>query len=134
VAGAVGILNSAYRHAGPQLESFVITSSVAAIVDPTKPKYAFSEEDWNTYSYDRAKDLGDEAPSGMLYQASKVAAERAVWEFKKNHVVRRTSHYSRPFMLLLSSPRIGIQAATGSRSAFPWNNTQAVTVDIPAFL
>jgi len=77
---------------------------VAAIVDPTKPKYSFCEKDWNTYSYDRAKELGGEAPSGMLYQASKVAAERAVWEFKKEHNVRRDSRYSYPFMLLCSVP------------------------------
>ena len=97
VAGAIGILTSAYKHAGPQLESFIITSSVAAIVDLTKRKYAFSEKDWNTYSYDRAKELGDEAPSAMLYQASKVAAERAVWEFKEKHNVRRNSSSTPPW-------------------------------------
>lgn len=78
----------------------------------------------------------------MLYQASKVAAERAVWEFKKNHVVRRASCSSPPLMLLLFIPRGGTQTASpanvsilsdcasnGYRNfvCIPRNGTQAAT-------
>lgn len=78
----------------------------------------------------------------MLYQSSKVAAERAVWEFKKNHVVRRASCSSRPLMLLLFIPRGGTQtttpahvsilsdcASTGYRNivCIPRNGTQTAT-------
>ncbi|MCJ1419424.1 hypothetical protein MMC32_005779 [Xylographa parallela] len=85
VAGAVGILLSAYKHAGPQLESFVLTSSVAAIIDPSKKPYDFTEADWNTYSGAKSKELGDAAPGGLLYQASKAEAERAMWAFRDEH-------------------------------------------------
>ncbi|MCJ1394595.1 hypothetical protein MMC18_007475, partial [Xylographa bjoerkii] len=85
VAGAAGILLSAYKHAGPQLESFVLTSSVAAIVDPSKKPYDFTEADWNTYSGAKAKELGDKAPGGLLYQASKTEAERAIWAFRDEY-------------------------------------------------
>ncbi|MCJ1405848.1 hypothetical protein MMC11_009078 [Xylographa trunciseda] len=85
VAGAAGILLSAYKHAGPQLESFVLTSSVAAIVDPSKKPYDFTEADWNTYSVAKAKEQGEEAPSGLLYQASKTEAERAIWTFRDEY-------------------------------------------------
>ena len=90
VAGATGILLSAYKHAGPQLESFVLTSSVAAIIDPSKKPYDFSEADWNTYSVAKAKELGEEAPGGLLYQASKVEAEKAIWAFRDEHHVGKT--------------------------------------------
>ncbi|MCJ1285803.1 hypothetical protein MMC26_005144 [Xylographa opegraphella] len=85
VAGAAGILLSAYKHAGPQLESFVLTSSVAAIIDPSKKPYDFTEADWNTYSVAKAKELGEEAPGGLLYQASKTEAERAIWVFRDEY-------------------------------------------------
>lgn len=85
VAGAAGVLQSSYKHGGPQLESFVLTSSVAAIIDPSKTSYAFTEADWNTYSGPKAKELGEDAPSGLLYQASKVEAERAIWTFRDEY-------------------------------------------------
>ena len=87
VAGAAGILLSAYKHAGPQLESFVLTSSVAAIIDPSKKPFNFTEADWNTYSAAKAKELGEGAPGGLLYQASKTEAERAIWAFRDEYKV-----------------------------------------------
>ena len=108
VAGAVGILTSAYKHAGPQLESFVITSSVAAILDPSKIPYTFTEADWNTYSYDKAKELGDQAPAGLLYQASKTAAERSIWQFRDEYKVSRlgywTIHAWPSFTIIIAEP------------------------------
>ncbi|KPI37671.1 putative uncharacterized oxido [Cyphellophora attinorum] len=51
VQGNTSILTSALNHAGPQLQSFVLTSSVAAVVDrwahPFTEPYAYSEADWN---------------------------------------------------------------------------------------
>ncbi|MCJ1479083.1 hypothetical protein MMC13_007767 [Lambiella insularis] len=85
VAGAAGILLSAHQHAGPQLSAFVLTSSVAAVNDPSQPSRAFSEADWNTYSAPRARELGAQAPPGLLYQVSKVEAERALWAFRDEY-------------------------------------------------
>ena len=87
VRGAVGMLESAFKHAGPQLESVVITSSVAAIYDPSKRPYTFTEADWNTWAEAKAKELGGEAPSSTLYPASKVAAEKAFWKFRDDNQV-----------------------------------------------
>lgn len=89
VGGATGILQSAIQHAGPGLESFVLTSSVGAMLDPspTKDHYTFSEVDWNEWAIPKAKELGDAAPSALLYYASKVASERAVWEIRDSRKV-----------------------------------------------
>lgn len=86
VQGSLGILNSAYKHAGPQLESFVVTSSVAAIQDPSKVSHQFTEADWNEWAAPKAKS-GD---TSALYSASKTLAERAIWEFKDQKKVRFT--------------------------------------------
>ncbi len=87
VNGALSILNSAYKHAGPQLESFVITSSFAAVSDPSKRRYTFTAADWNTWAEKEHKRLGAETPSRILYPASKAAAERAIWNFRDEHKV-----------------------------------------------
>jgi nucleoside-diphosphate-sugar epimerase len=85
VAGTMTLLNSALEHAGPQLEAVIVTSSVAAISDPKPPGYVFTEVDFalnatNVAEANRAE--GKDAP-GVLYSASKQAAEKAVWTFKE---------------------------------------------------
>ncbi|KAI4092849.1 MAG: hypothetical protein LQ344_003214 [Seirophora lacunosa] len=86
VAGAISILDSAIRHAGPRLSSFVFTSSFAACIDPQAPlPKTFTENDWNTWAEAEAKSkefeaLEDGAKGLVLYRASKTAAERAVWQ------------------------------------------------------
>lgn len=86
VGGNLSILNSAKAHAGSQLEVFVVTSSVAAIVDRWKqpPHYAYSEADWNTTGESVARESEESAETFLApvaYGASKAAAERAVWEW-----------------------------------------------------
>jgi nucleoside-diphosphate-sugar epimerase len=57
----------------------VITSSFAAIVDPSKgfwPEHTWSEEDWNPITQKEA----EENPISA-YRASKTFAEKAAWEF-----------------------------------------------------
>ncbi|MCJ1267695.1 hypothetical protein MMC22_007581 [Lobaria immixta] len=78
VQGSLGILNSAFKHAGPRLESFVLTSSVAAVRDKYNPTQIYTEEDWNEWAEPQAKD-GD---TTALYAASKTMGERAIWEFR----------------------------------------------------
>ncbi|KAI4115209.1 MAG: hypothetical protein LQ345_004149 [Seirophora villosa] len=95
VAGAISILDSAIRHAGPRLSSFVFTSSIAACTDPQAPlPKTFTENDWNTWAEAEAKskefeELEDAAKGPVLYQASKTAAERAVWQWREEKKVSR---------------------------------------------
>lgn len=94
VNGAVSILNAAYKHAGPQLESFVTTSSFAAVSDPSKRPYTFTAADWNTWAEAEYKKLGSDTPPTILYPASKAAAERAIWNFRDEHKVSTCSAHS----------------------------------------
>jgi nucleoside-diphosphate-sugar epimerase len=67
----------------------VITSSVAAVVSiKNDPEYTFTEADFATSSFDQAtkdRETGVTTPAGILYGASKTAADRAVWQFRKEH-------------------------------------------------
>ncbi|KAI9721280.1 MAG: hypothetical protein M1812_002442 [Candelaria pacifica] len=87
IQGCTSILRSALAHGGSQLESFVVTSSVAAVTDyrANDPTYSYTELDWNNGAEAKARELGNEASTALLYPASKVAAEKAVWEFRANY-------------------------------------------------
>ena len=55
VNGNRSILNSAF-YAGPQLKASVLTSSIAAITEVTKPdNHNFREADWNDWAYGAAQ-------------------------------------------------------------------------------
>jgi nucleoside-diphosphate-sugar epimerase len=83
VNGNLSILNSALT-AGPQLASFVLTSSIAAVADKWKnpPDYALTESDWNTSSLSVAR---ENFTPPVAYGASKAAAERALWDWRSTH-------------------------------------------------
>ncbi|TGO81552.1 hypothetical protein BPOR_1107g00010 [Botrytis porri] len=71
--------------AGPQLKAVVVTSSAIAVVDPRTDSYTFTESDFaSSYLTQAQKDLQENRPSdvGLLYAASKSAAESAVWKFR----------------------------------------------------
>jgi nucleoside-diphosphate-sugar epimerase len=90
VKGSETLLTSALK-AGPQLTSVVVTSSVAAVINPKEGEYTFTEADFASVSLDRATEEleeGIKTPTWVLYGASKTAAERAVWKFKDEHKVR----------------------------------------------
>jgi len=86
--GSETLLESALK-AGPQLASVVVTSSAVAVVDPKeKPGYVFTESDFASVRLAQAikdKEEGVKTPGGVLYAASKTAAERAVWKFRDQH-------------------------------------------------
>ncbi|KAH9221212.1 hypothetical protein DL95DRAFT_382081 [Leptodontidium sp. 2 PMI_412] len=88
IRGSEVILDSALK-AGPQLSSVVITSSAAAIYDANKSSpYTFTESDFASFALDRAeadKEQGLVTPPGILYSASKTAADRAVWRWRDEH-------------------------------------------------
>lgn len=91
--GTLSILASACSHAGPQLEAFVWTSSTAAISDPSKSPYDFTEADWNDWAVPKAQEVGDAAPPGLLYTAAKTAAEKALWKFRDDKKVFFKPHF-----------------------------------------
>ncbi len=83
IKGTTSILQAVEKYA-PQVKRIVITSSFAAIADPTqglRPGYTYSEKDWNPVTYEQAKS-GD---GSTAYCASKTFAEKAAWEFVENH-------------------------------------------------
>ncbi|KAF2687460.1 NAD(P)-binding protein [Lentithecium fluviatile CBS 122367] len=78
VIGTTGILKSIKKSA-PSVKRVVITSSFAALVNPSKgnwPGHEYSEEDWNPITLEEAH---ENAASG--YRASKTFAEKAAWDF-----------------------------------------------------
>jgi NADPH-dependent methylglyoxal reductase len=86
IGGATGILNSALKSAGPQLESVVVTSSIAAVTNMARPKdHSFTETDWNDYVMEAVK--MPDPPAVLFYSASKNAAEKAVWEWRDRNQV-----------------------------------------------
>ena len=81
IQGNLSILNSAKGHAGPQLSSFVLTSSIAAVVDRWKqpPAHVYTEADWNTSGEAVAR---ESFTAPVAYGASKTAAERTLWTWR----------------------------------------------------
>ncbi|KAI0674146.1 NAD(P)-binding protein [Trametes maxima] len=80
VQGTTGILKSAQAH-GSAVKRVVITSSTAAVLEPTTTPRVFSEENWNEDSVAEVKEKGRAASQPGKYRASKTLAERAAWEF-----------------------------------------------------
>lgn len=87
VAGNQILLNSALEKAGPQLQAVITTSSMAAINEPPQPPGTILTENvFATRALDKAKSdkaAGIQTHPHVLYFASKVAAERALWEFRE---------------------------------------------------
>ncbi|KAJ3576029.1 hypothetical protein NP233_g699 [Leucocoprinus birnbaumii] len=89
-SAALQILKSALAH-GKNLKRVVYTSSTGAIrrsevVETSGPiTKIYTENDWNDDSVELVKKLGKDAKASDKYQASKVYAERAAWDFVKAH-------------------------------------------------
>jgi nucleoside-diphosphate-sugar epimerase len=78
IIGTTGILESIKKNA-PSVKQVVITSSFAAIVNPSKgfwPGHSYSEDDWNPITVEEAH---ENPMTG--YRASKTFAEKAAWDF-----------------------------------------------------
>ncbi|KAF9529905.1 D-lactaldehyde dehydrogenase [Crepidotus variabilis] len=84
VQGTVGMLRSALK-AGSQIKRIVITSSVAAIINPTTEPRVWNEDDWNTSAAEEFERLGAATSSITLYRLSKTLAEQAAWDFYKKY-------------------------------------------------
>ncbi|KAM7196781.1 hypothetical protein V8F33_005900 [Rhypophila sp. PSN 637] len=83
VEGLKQALNAAYENQDT-VKSFVFMSSTAAIISEKNGDYTFAEADWNTYAERMVAEKGVmAAPRHVVYEASKVAAEREFWSFKE---------------------------------------------------
>ncbi|GKZ77727.1 hypothetical protein AnigIFM56816_000508 [Aspergillus niger] len=80
VNGTVGILRSVHKYA-PTVKKVVITSSFAAMWNPSKPAGSkYSESDWNKVTWEEAVSPAN-AQGQAGYRTSKALAEREAWEF-----------------------------------------------------
>lgn len=64
-----------------QLKSFVFMSSASAVRMRVPDPVTFTEADWNTQAEAEVKEAGDSAFGHVVYAVSKVAAERALWDW-----------------------------------------------------
>ncbi|KAF2973232.1 hypothetical protein GQX73_g389 [Xylaria multiplex] len=79
VNGTVGLLQAIYKNA-PTVKRVVVTSSSAAILDPTQPTKTYSEADWCPITQEQAL-----VGPANGYRASKTFAERAAWKFVEDN-------------------------------------------------
>ncbi|KAK6543553.1 hypothetical protein TWF694_000297 [Orbilia ellipsospora] len=80
--GTLSILQSA-KSLGTSIKTFIQMSSIVAIWDPTvQGAYTFSEKDWNNAALPMTEKLGKQTPGFIIYMASKVASEKALWKFR----------------------------------------------------
>ncbi|KAJ3559129.1 hypothetical protein NM688_g524 [Phlebia brevispora] len=84
VAGTTGLLQSALKY-GTTVKRVVSTSSCATIFEFVPKPCVYTEENWNELSVKTVKEKGREAGADHKYCASKVLAERAVWDFVESH-------------------------------------------------
>ncbi|KAH6910649.1 D-lactaldehyde dehydrogenase [Coprinopsis sp. MPI-PUGE-AT-0042] len=84
IKGTVRVLESALKYKDG-IKRIVVTSSLGAVSSLTEGPRAYTEEDWNEYSLKEVEEKGAEAGVLVIYSASKVLAERAAWDFYKNH-------------------------------------------------
>lgn len=85
IKGTTQILTAIQKN-NPKVKRVVVTSSFAAIMDlnqGARPGYTYSEKDWNPITYDIAKSTDNGA---VAYCASKLFAEKAAYDYVKEHV------------------------------------------------
>lgn len=83
VEGLAQALRAAEHHQST-VKSFVFMSSTAAVFTEKDHNYTFTEADWNSYAENMVAEKGlDPTPRHVVYEASKVAAERELWRFRE---------------------------------------------------
>ncbi|KAI0085140.1 NAD(P)-binding protein [Irpex rosettiformis] len=80
VEGTNSVLQSTLTH-GTRVRRFVLTSSVAAIMELLPEAPVFNEESWNEQSIRNCREQGKDAQQHDKYLASKTLSERAAWDF-----------------------------------------------------
>lgn len=75
VDGTLEVLR-AIKASAPSVKRVVVTSSFAAVIDPSSNKMQYSSNDWNPITMEQALSNGASA-----YISSKTFAEKAAWDF-----------------------------------------------------
>lgn len=84
VDGTIGVLKSIAKN-GQSVKRVVVTSSIAAIIEPKDKPYVFTEADWNDADPKKVEEKGRDAEGPSKYSASKTLAEHAAWDFLKEN-------------------------------------------------
>ncbi len=95
VNGTVGILKAINEFA-KQVKQVVVTSSFAAMSNPTNPPAVYNEDAWNPMTMEES--LATTNPQ-VAYRASKVFAEKAAWDFVKTQKPSFTLTVTNPPMI-----------------------------------
>jgi nucleoside-diphosphate-sugar epimerase len=74
ISGTLGLLKSV-KACAPSVKRVIVTSSFAAMENPTSHPPVYSEECWNPITYEQALD------PALAYFGSKKLAEKAAWNF-----------------------------------------------------
>ncbi|TVY49587.1 putative uncharacterized oxidoreductase [Lachnellula occidentalis] len=85
IKGTTEVLASVQKYA-PNVKRVVVTSSFASLVDISKggrPGHVYSEKDWNPTTYEVA--ANKDTNGAVTYCASKAFAEKAAWDYVKEH-------------------------------------------------
>lgn len=88
VNGTTSLLSSALLHAGPQLKSIVITSSISALYSGRPaPGSTITESGKSAINLSTLRDdiATNRIPKVALYSISKIAADAAVWDWRDAH-------------------------------------------------
>ncbi|KIY46825.1 hypothetical protein FISHEDRAFT_75263 [Fistulina hepatica ATCC 64428] len=70
---------------GSLVKHVVVTSSVAAVIDPKPVPTIYTEESWNDGSLREVEDKGADAPQTAKHRASKTLAECGAWGWYHAH-------------------------------------------------
>ncbi|KXH46884.1 NAD dependent epimerase/dehydratase [Colletotrichum nymphaeae SA-01] len=84
INGVRSILEAAVTN--PKITRVVITSSFASVLDVNRkapPYFTYTGEDWNPLTYEEA--ASPETSAVVAYRGSKKFAEKAAWDFIKEH-------------------------------------------------
>ena len=127
------MLDSALAHAGPQLQTVVLTSSIAAVSDPEKTKagHHYVEADFNDWAVPLAE--SENPPNGVFYTASKAASEKAFWKFRDDKKPFFTMSAVNP-SVVTGPPINPPKEASGLNATLEptWNLLSGAAKEIPA--
>lgn len=74
VEGTLNLLRAAHKYGGQQLKRVIVTSSIAAVLEPTTDPIVFDETHWNDQSIREVEEKKENATTSDMYRASKSMA------------------------------------------------------------
>ncbi|KDQ50510.1 hypothetical protein JAAARDRAFT_63125 [Jaapia argillacea MUCL 33604] len=135
INGSLNVLRQAEKVG---IKKFVVTSSVVALTSPLNPRilsdYEFTDKDWNPVTKEEALKPG--ASDFIIYSASKVLSEKAVWDFVKTHPHIDVTTILPPFIFGPFSPGFIVQDASSRKRNLSTNGYvyQLINGSIPQTL